>query len=168
MLIYLIGYMGCGKTTAGKRLANKLGYEFVDLDSVIETEQNRTISQIFESDGQDAFREIERKTIHQSFNLNNCVIATGGGAPCFFDNIEQMNAHGKTIYIKLSPKALASRLKSAKAERPIIAGKTDTELLGFIEQALGGREPFYSKAQIIVNGIGLNAETMVKALDLGR
>lgn len=166
MIIYLIGYMGCGKTTAGKRLANKLGYQFIDLDFLIENDQKRTISEIFSSDGQDAFRVIERETLHKTFQLNSCVIATGGGAPCFYDNMHQMNAHGKTLYIKLTPKALASRLKSGKDERPIIAGKTDEELLDFIAEALNYREQFYLQAQYTINGIGLNAQNMIKMLGI--
>jgi shikimate kinase len=96
--------MGCGKTTAGKRLALKLGYEFVDLDHVIEAVEQRTIAEIFEQEGQNAFRLIEQRELHNTFNLKNTIVSTGGGAPCFFDNIEQMNKHGNTVYIQLTPK----------------------------------------------------------------
>jgi shikimate kinase len=156
--------MGCGKTTAGKRLAEKLGYQFVDLDNVIEEVEKRTISQIFEQDGQDAFRLIEQREVHHTFNLSNSVISTGGGAPCFFDNMEQMNKHGKSVYIQLSPKTLTNRLISQKDDRPIIADKTNKELLAFIESALNDRELFYTKATAIVNGIGLNAERILKKI----
>lgn len=156
--------MGCGKTTAGKRLAEKLGYDFIDLDSVIEEVEKCTISKIFETDGQDAFRKIEQRELHNSFKLKNSVISTGGGAPCFFDNMEQINQHGKSVYIKVNPKVLAERLKKAKDERPIIADKTDEELLAFIQGALNDREPFYTKATAIVNGVGLNADRIIKKL----
>lgn len=163
MLIYLIGYMGCGKTTAGKKLASKLGYSFIDLDELIESNQNKSIANIFEDEGQEIFRKIEREALHTTFNLTNSVISTGGGAPCFFDNIEQMNSHGKTVYIQLSPKALVSRLSSAKNERPLIKGKSDDELLDFIEKALLEREPFYIKAQYRVKGLGLSADSIIEA-----
>lgn len=153
--------MGSGKTTAGKRLAHKLGYQFVDLDELIEIKQNKSITQIFDEMGEDAFRTIERKLLHTTFSLENTVISTGGGAPCFFDNMEQMNSNGKTVYIELSPKELAARLSSAKAERPIIKDKSDDELLKFIEKALLHRRLFYSKAKYTVKGIGLSAEDII-------
>ena len=162
MLIYLIGYMGCGKTTAGKKLASKLGYDFIDLDEVIESNNHKSIAEIFEDEGQESFRKIEQEALHNTFKLTNSVISTGGGAPCFFDNIEQMNSHGTTVYIHLTPKALVSRLSSAKNERPLIKGKSDNELLVFIETALTERESFYKKAQYKVEGLGLSADRIIK------
>jgi shikimate kinase len=155
MLIYLIGYMGCGKTTAGIKLALKLGFNFIDLDEEIENKQNKSISQLFEDEGQDAFRLIEKAELHKTFTLNNTIVSTGGGAPCFFDNMEQMNKHGKTVYIQLSPTNLIERLRSEKDKRPLIANKTDDELLSFIENGLIEREPFYCKASHTIAGIGL-------------
>lgn len=156
--------MGCGKTTAGKKLASKLSYDFIDLDEVIESTQQKTISDIFENEGQETFRKIEQNALHSTFKLTNAVISTGGGAPCFFDNIEQMNKYGKTVYIQLTPKALVSRLSSAKNERPLIKDKTDSELLEFIETAIAEREPFYKKAQFKVEGLGLSANKIIKAV----
>jgi shikimate kinase len=158
--------MGCGKTTAGKRLALKLGYEFVDLDHVIEAVEQRTIAEIFEQEGQNAFRLIEQRELHNTFNLKNTIVSTGGGAPCFFDNIEQMNKHGKTVYIQLTPKTLVDRLKSAKDERPLIKGKTNEELFAFIQNALVDREPFYTKAHYIINGIDISAEIIINTLKI--
>ena len=157
--------MGCGKTTAGKRLASALGYSFIDLDELIEAQQKKSIADIFEKDGQEAFRKIEKSALHSTFNLSDSVISTGGGAPCFFDNINQMNGHGKTVYIKLSAKALTKRLSPAKDLRPLIKGKSDKELLVFIEDVLAQRELFYNKAKYSVNGIGLSADRIIKAID---
>ncbi len=160
MLIYLIGYMGCGKTTAGEKLASRLGYEFIDLDSVIEKEQNQTISEIFKTKGQDAFRLMEREALKKTFSLTDTIVSTGGGAPCFFNNMDEMNKHGKTIYIELTPKALVSRLVSAKDKRPLISEKSDIDLLVFIKEELAKREPFYNKSQLKISGLGLIPKTI--------
>jgi shikimate kinase len=164
MRIFLIGYMGSGKTTAGKKLAQKLGFEFIDLDTLIEQQQGKTIAELFNEEGEPRFREIEKQVLHSTFNTHNAVISTGGGAPCFFDNMEQMNHHGKTIYIELEPKTLVDRLRQAKQERPLIKDKTDEALLAFVEEALEKRSPFYQKAQATVKGINLKVDDLEKTL----
>ncbi len=164
MKIFLIGFMGCGKTTLGTKLAAKLTYEFIDLDKVIEARARTTIAGYFEKFGELKFREFERDTL-QRFNYpENIIIATGGGAPCFFDNMEWMNKNGKTIYLSLPPKALASRLKNAKEKRPLIKDLDEDGLIRFITTKLEEREPFYKKAQLIIDGIGLTAEKIVEVL----
>ncbi len=164
MLVYLIGYMGSGKSTAGKKLAKNLGWNFIDLDNLIEEAQGITISEIFATQGEDAFRKIEQEMLATTFELSNTIVATGGGAPCFYNNMEDMNAHGITIYIDISPKALVSRLKGAINSRPILKGKSDDELLAFIEEALENRIPFYSKCKAKVEGLSLSAESLNKAI----
>lgn len=166
MRIYLLGYMGCGKTTAGKKLAQKIDYTFVDLDDVLEKNQGRTISEIFAKDGEDVFRQIEKETLHSTFNLDNVIIATGGGAPCFFDNVEQMNQHGLTIYIDMTPTDLVERLAGQIEHRPILKGKTHDELMEFIGGALEKRNPFYTKAKASVDGVSLSADSLFKAMEL--
>jgi shikimate kinase len=146
MLIYLIGFMGCGKTTAGKKLANHLGYTFVDLDKVIETNESMTVPELFAQKGESAFREIERYALHSTFKMTNTIVATGGGAPCFFDNIQQMNQHGITLYIDMSPKSLADRVRNSKTPRPLLQGKTDDELVAHISNLLEKRLPFYTQS----------------------
>jgi len=158
--------MGCGKTTAGKRLANKLGWPFIDLDDRIEEQTGKTIAELFEKDGETIFRELEKKALHSTFELKHAVISTGGGAPCFFDNMEQMNRNGNTIYIELPPKVLVDRLRGAKNQRPLIKGKTDEELLVFITEALEKRSPYYKKAKTTVDGVGLTAESILMAVNL--
>jgi shikimate kinase len=151
--IFLIGYMGCGKTTLGKRLAEHTGFAFLDLDGFIEQKYLKTVATIFAEMGQDAFREIERKMLADVVEFENVVIATGGGAPCFFDNIDVMNNAGLTVYIKLSPEQLAFRLENSRAgKRPLIVGKTGEELRQFIEDGLRQREQFYLQAKLIVAG----------------
>jgi len=158
--------MGCGKTTAGKRLANKLGWPFIDLDDRIEKHTGKTITELFEQEGETAFRELEKQALHSTFELKHAIISTGGGAPCFFDNMEQMNLNGKTVYIELPPKVLADRLRGAKNQRPLIKGKTDEELLAFIAEALQKRTPYYQKAKTTVDGVSLSAESILMAVNL--
>lgn len=156
--------MGCGKSTAGKKLAKKLGYKFIDVDNLIEEAQGITIAEIFETQGEDAFRKIEQEMLATTFELENVIIATGGGAPCFYNNMEAMNANGLTIYIEMSPKALISRLKGAIDERPLLKGKSDEELLSFISEKLEERNPFYTKAKTIVPGLSLSPESLYEAM----
>lgn len=157
-LIFLVGFMGCGKTTLGKKLANRLGFEFMDLDHALEAKEGMTIAEYFSQYGEVKFREEESNLLKQMDYPKNAIVSTGGGLPCFFDNMDWMNSHGRTFYVKLSPKALAERLDKGKTTRPVLQGKTGDELVAFIEEKLSEREPFYSKATFIVNGIDLTSE----------
>jgi shikimate kinase len=151
--IFLIGYMGSGKTTVGKSLAEKLGYSFVDMDLYIEEKHFKAVYQIFEELGEEKFRLIEKQTLHEVAQFENVVISTGGGAPCYFDNMDYMNAQGTTVYLKLSIKQLAVRLETSKAnKRPLLANRKGEELRQFIFNGLSKRESFYNHAKITVNG----------------
>jgi shikimate kinase len=165
MKIFLIGFMGCGKTTWSKKLAAYLGYEFIDLDHVLQDKVGMTIAEYFATHGEDSFRKLESSILKETDYPENIVISTGGGLPCFFDNLQWMNAHGKTLYIKLSPKTLAERLENAKTERPILRGKHGDELVAFIAEKLAEREGFYMQAGHIVSGIDLSVEKIEKALE---
>ncbi|HPE76053.1 MAG TPA: shikimate kinase [Draconibacterium sp.] len=147
MRIYLIGYMGCGKSTLGRRLSEHLKMQFVDMDHYIEERNLKTIPQIFEQEGEAEFRKKERKALEELSEFTDIIIATGGGAPCFFDNIDLMNRSGKTIYIDIDPSILADRLLKSKTERPLIKGKSREELVAFIDETLKKRDRFYSQAQ---------------------
>ena len=152
MNIYLIGYMGSGKTTVGKKLARLMNFAFVDLDRQIENSENLSIDEIFEAKGEDVFRELERKALHQTFDLKNTVISLGGGTPCFFDNLEQINNHGIGVYLKLSATSLAYRLQQSKTPRPLIKSLSDGALFEYVQQQLGERERFYNRTHIIMKG----------------
>ena len=147
MRIYLIGYMGCGKSTLGRRLAKHLNLEFVDMDHYIEMRNHKSVPQIFAEEGEAEFRKKERKALEELSEFSNIVIATGGGAPCFFDNIDLMNNTGTTIYMNIDPAILADRLIHSKTERPLIKGKSQEELTVFIDEMLAKRRPFYSQAK---------------------
>jgi len=145
--------MGSGKTTVGKQLSKKLNYSFLDMDSHIEETMFKSVSQIFADLGEEEFRQIEKRTLHEVAEFENVIISTGGGAPCFFDNMDFMNSHGTTIYLKVTPEQLTARLEAAKgSKRPLLAERTGAELLKFIAEGLAKREPFYAKAQYTLDG----------------
>ena len=124
-----------------------MNLQFVDMDHYIEERNLKTIPQIFEQEGEAEFRNKERKALEELSEFTNIVIATGGGAPCFFDNIDFMNRSGKTIYINIDPAILADRLLKSKTERPLIKGKSKEELVAFIDETLKKRNQFYSQAK---------------------
>ena len=147
--IFLTGYMGAGKTTLGKAFARKMNVPFVDLDWYIEERFHKTVGELFTERGETGFRELERNMLHEVAEFENVVISTGGGAPCFFDNMEFMNRVGKTVFLDVHPDLFFRRLSIAK--RPILQGKEDDELKAFIIRALEQRAPFYTQAQYIFN-----------------
>ena len=164
-LIFLVGFMGCGKTTIGRKLAAKSKCPFIDLDHLLEEQQGMTIADYFTQFGEDKFRMLESQVLKETTYPERAVISTGGGLPCFFDNMEWMNAHGKTVYIKLSPKTLADRLEHGKEERPLLRHKHGDELVTFIEEKLEERQLFYNKASIIADGLSLAADRLEMLLD---
>ncbi|NDV79387.1 shikimate kinase [Dysgonomonas sp. 511] len=147
--IFLIGYMGAGKTTAGRELAKKMGLDFIDLDHFIQGRYQKTVGQLFQESGEEGFRNIERNMLHEVGEFENVVISAGGGTPCFFDNMDYMNAVGTTVYLKASPEALSARLNTCKDKRPLIKDKNEDELYTFVCETLSKREPFYLQAAII-------------------
>ncbi|HYK75355.1 MAG TPA: shikimate kinase [Daejeonella sp.] len=165
MRIFLIGFMGSGKTTLGRKLAQFLQYDFVDVDKQIETKIGMSISHYFNLHGEEAFRKLEREVLQTSNYSQHAVIATGGGAPCYADNLEWMHHAGKVVYLSLPPRALVNRLKNSKTERPLLKDLEDEELLDFISQKLAEREVFYSRAKYIVSGIDLTAEKLARYLE---
>jgi shikimate kinase len=166
MKVFVIGFMGCGKTTWGRKLANHLGYEFMDLDHVLEARVGMTIAEYFTTHSHDAFRELESQVLKETDYPENVIVSTGGGLPCFFDNLDWMNASGQTLYIKLSPKTLAERLDKGKTTRPLIAGKHGEELVTFIAEKLAEREGFYNRATHVVNGIDMSVEMLADILGI--
>ena len=147
--VFLVGYMGVGKTTIGKLLSAELGVEFIDLDKYIENRYRKSIPQLFDMKGEDGFRIIEREMLLEIATFQNVLISTGGGTPCFFDNMELMNRQGITIYVKASEDELSARLLASKNVRPLIRNKSPEELKEFISQHLAERDVYYSKAKII-------------------
>lgn len=158
--IYIIGFMGSGKSTAGKKLASLMGWTFVDLDKNIEEFAGKSIPEIFEQDGESSFRQIEAKILRSLDSLKHTVISTGGGTPCYDDNMEFMLGTGLTLYLKLTPGQLKSRLSKSKGERPLIKDLGSAELLSFIEKKLFDREKWYDRSDIIIEGIDLDVNIL--------
>ena len=149
----------------GRKLSKYLNAELVDLDHEIEKIAGMPISEYFASHGEPAFRELERKTLQTLDYAAHCVIATGGGTPCFFDNMEWMNANGNTVYIRMSPKALAGRLEKGKAKRPLLRDLDEQGIISFIENKLKERDPYYLQAFLILDGHHLTPELIVQNLN---
>lgn len=160
--IILIGYMGAGKTTLGKILAHEQNLEFIDLDWYIENRFHQSVSQLFTTRGEEGFRQIERNILHEVAEFENVVISSGGGTPCFFDNMEYMNQQGLTIYLKASPEVLRAHLRMGKQKRPLIAQKNDEELDSFIRESLNKREPFYNQAKLVFDTGLLDSGTRIQ------
>lgn len=145
--VYLIGYMGSGKTTLGKAFAQAAHLQFIDLDWYIEERMHKAIKDLFAERGEEGFRQVERNMLHEAGEFENVVIAAGGGTPCFFDNIDYMNRTGDTVFLNASFEALFRRLKVAKSKRPLLSGKSDEELKEVIRNGLTERMAFYGKAK---------------------
>lgn len=157
--------MGSGKTTHGKRLARLLKRRFIDLDKEIEDAQQKDISQIFSEQGEDAFRQLESAQLQQVIaSQAPAVISLGGGTPCFNNNIALILQHGILIYIKMDEKALYQRVVRSKKSRPLLQNKSREELVDYIRELVAKREPFYSQAQLTLNGINLKTEDMAQSL----
>lgn len=150
--IYIVGFMGSGKTTIGKKLAALLGWTFTDLDKRIEQKTGMTIPDIFSKLGEPHFRMIESEALMESSSIKGVVISTGGGAPCHYGNMDFMLANGLTVYLKLTPAQLRSRLTGSGTERPLIKGLEQEELLTFIETKLSERESYYSRSEMVIDG----------------
>jgi shikimate kinase len=166
-IVYLIGFMGSGKSTAGKKLASSLGWTFVDLDKAIEEVEGSTIPEIFAEKGEDHFRQLESEMLRKLQLKQNTVISAGGGTPCFGDNIDFMLETGVTIYLKLTPGQLRSRLAGAQQERPLLKGLDSEGMLEFIREKLGSREKWYTRAEFIVDGFDPDIKYLQKII-LGR
>ncbi|MBO5698576.1 MAG: shikimate kinase [Bacteroidaceae bacterium] len=160
--IILVGYMGVGKTTVGRHMAMQLNCSFYDLDWYIEERFRKKIPQIFAEQGEDAFRDLERRMLHEVAEFENVVVSCGGGTPCFFDNMDYMNSVATTIFMKATPETIIEHLKISKSERPLLSGKSPEELHAFITEQLQNREPFYQKAQheVLVNVLN-NKENVI-------
>ncbi|MDD7304493.1 MAG: shikimate kinase [Bacteroidaceae bacterium] len=150
--IILVGYMGSGKTTVGRQLAKALGLQFYDLDWYIEMRFHKRVPEIFAEKGEEGFRDLERRMLHEVAEFENIVLSCGGGTPCFFDNMDYMNSlDGDTVYLRCDPKVLAQHLGMGRTERPLIKGKSPQELEQYIRESLHQREPFYLKAKHVLD-----------------
>lgn len=152
--IYLIGYMGAGKTTAGRMLADKLGWHFVDLDDAFYQIHGYTTADYIREFGLEEFRKKEKYVVEDLAELpyEHVIYATGGGYPCWEDNMDCLLELGTSIYLRWSPEHLARRLSLTDlSTRPVLQGRTEEELLEFIAPQLEERDPIYSRANHVLD-----------------
>ena len=164
MRVYLVGFMGSGKSSVGKRIAALLGYGFADLDEMVEQEAEMPVSMIFSTYGEVWFREKEREVLHTTAGIDDFVIACGGGTPCFFDNMDFMKKKGAILYLEMGASQLASRIGSVASTRPLISDIPDDELIQWIENKLSERREYYELADIRASGFNADPAELVSML----
>lgn len=161
--IYIVGMMGAGKSTIGRKLASLLGYTFTDLDKEIEKHAGKTISQLFETEGEEGFRVREAgmlRTLKKEFT----VIATGGGTPCYHHNMQYILGHGASIYLRAPVGLIVQRVSRSPSKRPSLKGLDAVQIRAFIEQKTAEREPYYSQANYVFDVPAASAESIVKSI----
>lgn len=165
-LLFLIGYMGCGKTTLGRKTAARLGWEFLDTDQEVERREEASVNEIFSYAGEDYFRQCERSVLDAVIaDGKSKVVSTGGGLPMYGDNMERMNAAGLTVYLRRSAERIASRLTPyGRAKRPKLRGLSDVELVDFMKRNMAERAPRYEQAQLVLDGDRLSDAEMVERI----
>jgi len=156
--------MGAGKTTLAKKIASKLSYKWLDSDQEIEKQEGMKVSEIFEVRGEAYFRSLEKKFIEDLNPNENLIVATGGGLPCFHALMDTLNELGITIYLERTPKELFQRVKQATNSRPLIAHKTDEELLEYIESTMEKRREIYLQSKIIVDRFSQTPEKLIELI----
>jgi shikimate kinase len=164
MRIFLVGYMGSGKTSTGRHLARALNCEFKDLDLLFEEKYHITIHQFFQKYGEDLFRKLEHDLLKEHIMDDQVVLSMGGGTPCFYDNMDLMNRNGITVYIKMPSTALYNRLSYSKKLRPAVDELRGDHLKAFIDHQMATREHVYSKARLVVDGINLDVDELARII----
>jgi len=165
-LIYLIGFMGSGKSTTGRKMARKLDLGYTDLDTMIENKYRITVPDIFNRYDEAAFRKVEHETLKETFVFNDHVVSTGGGTPCFYNNMELINRNGTSVYLQMDPKSLHSRLMASKKRRPLLENRPPEEVLRFIREELKRREEYYLQAHYVIKGENLDLQALLTMLNL--
>lgn len=159
--IFLVGFMGCGKTTLGRALAKSTGRMFVDLDFYIEQRFRRSVAQIFAEKGEAEFRRLESELLREVGEFRDVVVSCGGGTPCHDDNMEYMNSRGLTVWLRASDECLFRRLTVRREKRPLLAGRTDDEVRQIISERQEERRPHYSKARMTFSSDDLESATQI-------
>ncbi|MBB6275173.1 shikimate kinase [Porphyromonas circumdentaria] len=149
--VFIVGYMGAGKSTLGRKLALLMEREFIDTDLFIENRFRKSVSDIFAQEGEAIFRSREKFVIEELSSFPNAVIATGGGLPCYYDNMALMKSSGVTIYLQLSAPVLAERIELCKRTRPTVRHLSGEALLQHISAALEERVAYYEQAELIIS-----------------
>ena len=156
--------MGAGKTTTARRLAQRLGWEVADTDDLFEAKYKISVCDFFNKYDEALYRKLESEVLKSTESMENVVISTGGGTACYFDNMDWMNRHGVTVFLRISQKAVVDRLVHAKRKRPLAEGKTEEELEAFVQQHYAERLPYYEQARLTVKAEDLNLDGLVQAV----
>ncbi|MGP1446067.1 MAG: shikimate kinase [Candidatus Limimorpha sp.] len=164
--IFILGYMGAGKTTIARRLAQRLGWRFFDTDKMVEESTGLSIDEYFKKNGEGAFRQLETKVLQCTAELDHVVVSTGGGTPCFNQNMDWMNKHGFTVFVQVSAESAVSRLLSSKNRRPLLENKSREELMAYVKQHYTSRLPFYQQAQMTIKGENLSVDDLLVMIRL--
>lgn len=165
MKIFLVGFMGCGKTHWGQQLSQKLNLPFFDLDHKIEEKESKTITAIFNEQGEEYFRLLEKEVLylltesHESF-----IMATGGGTPCYYNNIEYMKRSGTVVWINCPLECVYERLKKEREKRPLVKDLTDEQLHTYIIKKFSDRKIYYEQATTTVHDDHLQLDQLVAAI----
>lgn len=162
--IYLIGFMGSGKSRMGRELSKKMNIQNIDLDKFIESSMFMTVPEIFEKYGEDGFRKIEHEKLKELSEFENVIISTGGGAPCFYDNMKLMNKTGVTVFLNPTIDMLVYRLLRSKNKRPLIDGLGKEELTPFVKEKLNDRLPYYEKAMLNIDPNEVKTKKIIKKI----
>ncbi|MEN7548727.1 shikimate kinase [Rapidithrix thailandica] len=162
--VYLIGMPGSGKSTFGNALAQQLAYTFVDLDASIEEKEQASIPEIFAHKGEAYFRIVERECLLETASLEQTVIATGGGAPCFYNNIQFIKEQGVSIFLNTSIEELAKRVSQQQGQRPLLPQQEKEELMEELQKKYALRLPYYQQAQFSLNEAEQSVEAVLKLL----
>lgn len=165
MRVFLIGFMGSGKSHWGRLLSSEISLPYYDLDQLIETSAGMPISKIFEQKGEEHFRKLEHEMLEKTIEDNEeLILSCGGGTPCFFNNIDLMKAKGKVLWLNTALPVLVERLKKEKQKRPLISEVSDEELTQFIFKKMNDRRIYYEQAHQTIREDEATLETLLKAL----
>lgn len=156
--------MGAGKTTAARRLAQRMGWEVVDTDALFEEKYKISVNDFFNKYDEPLYRKLESEVLKATESLDHVVVSTGGGTACFFDNMDWMNRHGLTVFLRISPQAAVDRVIHSRHKRPLVEGKSEEELTEFVNQHYASRLPFYEQARITAKSEDFDIESLMEAI----
>ena len=164
--LFLVGYMGCGKSTLGRKLARRLGVDFIDTDALVEEREGASVADVFRYEGEERFRELERSVVERvAASGEACIVATGGGLPTWSDNMEMLSKAGTTVYLRRSAEQIAARLSPhGRWKRPKLRGLDDRELVEFMSRNIAEREPYYAQAALVLDCDTLSDEEAVERI----
>ncbi len=166
MLLFLIGYMGCGKSTIGRKLSSRLDWDLIDTDAMIERREGISIGEIFDTRGEEYFRGAEQSILTEIIERGrDCIVSTGGGLPMWGDNMSVMNSAGESIYIHRTAENIASRLSPrGRAKRPKIRGLSDEELVAYMSENIALRDPIYRQSSLIIEAVPLSDDQILDTI----